>query len=106
MTLEQIRKSPTVATASIAAAMEHSDSIFSYISSCFQRFYSGDYGEMGAEDTNANNAELAAGEGRIVARYKAQQGLEEDIYIISVFSAENPGNKDYNNTCVMYCSEY
>lgn len=58
-----------------------------------------------AEDTDANNAELEAGEGRIVARYKAKYSLEDDIYIIACFSQEIPGI-DANHVMIMYVTEY
>ena len=63
------------------------------------------YGVIPPEDTDANNADLKAGEGRVLARFREYGKLEGDIYIIAAFSQGNPG-KDYNNTTILYCSEY
>lgn len=66
----------------------------------------GDFGEVPAEDKEANLSELEAGEGRILARYKQAYKLQGDIYINTYFSESNEGNLDYNNTMIMYCDEY
>lgn len=105
MTLAEIAKNPIVSTAALAETMQHNDKVFSYISDCLRKFYSGDYGVTPAEDIAANNAELAAGTGRAIGHYRALPKMEDDIFIIAVFDASTPG-EDSNNTCVMYCSEY
>lgn len=61
-----------------------------YIVDCLMRLYAGDYGTIGQEDTDANNAELEAGEGRIVAHYEQKHKLTEDIFIIATFSKSMP----------------
>lgn len=104
MTLAELRKLHLFQTRSIAAACNDSPKTYNYIIECLKRFYGGDYGEICQDDTDANNAELAAGEGHVLARYKAKYNLESDIYIESHFSKSIPGI-DANNTMVMYCNE-
>ena len=104
MTLEQIRENPIAATSEIAKAMQDPPA-HAYILHCLDCFFTGNYGAMPAEDTEANNRELQAGTGRIIARYKAAEGLREDVYIIAYFSDTEQGN-DYNYTTVMYTGEY
>lgn len=106
MTLEQIRERQVFQTRGIAADIKDNPAAYRYVLECLQRLYKGDYGTVPAEDTDANNSELAAGEGRIVARYKAAEGLQEDIYIIAAFSESMADNLDANNTMIMYVSEY
>lgn len=104
MTLEDVKKLDLLQTRGIAADTKD-EQTHAYIVSCLQAFYSGNYGAIPAEDTDANNAELEAGEGRIVARYKAKYSLEDDIYIIACFSQEIPGI-DANHVMIMYVTEY
>ena len=106
MTLEQIRQRKVYQTRGIAEALKDKPAAYRYVLQCLQRLYSGDYGAIPAEDTDANNSELAAGEGRIVARYKAAEGLQEDIYIIAAFSESMADSLDANNTMIMFVSEY
>lgn len=106
MTLEQIKKLAVCQTSGVAADIQDNPAALKYVIQCLQRLYGGDYGEVPAGDTDANNAELAAGEGRIVARYKAAYSLREDIYIIAVFSESMAGNIDANNIMILYVSEY
>lgn len=107
MTLEDIKKLPVLQTRGIAAA-EAADrgQTHNYIVYCLNRLYIGDYGKIPAEDTEANNAELAEGCGRIVARYEKRQALTEDIYIIAAFDEEIPDSIDANHVMIMLCSEY
>ena len=105
MRAEDLQKNALVSTAAVAAAMKD-PATADYIQTCLSLFFSGMYGQMSPEDTELNEEELRAGEGRIMARYEAQENLREDIYIIAYFSASNPGNVDYNNTTVLYCGEY
>ena len=95
----------TVQTAAVAEAAKD-PATMEYLQMCLTLFFSGMYGEIGPEDTELNEEELRAGEGRILARYKAQEKLQDDIYIIAYFSQSNPGNMDYNNTTILYCGEY
>lgn len=50
MTLAEIAKNPIVSTAALAETMQHNDKVFSYISDCLRKFYSGDYGVTPAEE--------------------------------------------------------
>ena len=102
---DMMRKNPLLVMGRLKTMVEKDSGAQIYIFSCVDRFYSGDYGEVPPEDTAANNAELEAGEGRIVARYKAAQGLEEDVYIIAYFSDSNR-EEDYNYTSIFYVSDY
>lgn len=107
MTLEDIKALPVLQTRGIAAAEATDDGqTHNYIVDCLLRLYAGDYGIIPAEDTEANNAELAEGCGRIVARYEKRNALTEDIYIISAFDIEMPDVIDANHTMIMLCSEY
>lgn len=108
MTLSDVRLLPVLQTRGINAdaSRDKSGQTHNYIVDCLMRLYAGDYGEIPEEDTAANNDELQAGEGRILARYKAAHDLTEDIYIIAAFSQSMPDIIDANHTMIMYCSEY
>lgn len=105
MRAEDLQKNALVSTAAVAAAAKD-PATMDYLQTCLSLFFSGMYGQMSPEDTELNEEELRAGEGRIMARYEAQGKLREDIYIIAYFSESNPGDIDYNNTTVLYCGEY
>ena len=71
----------------------------------------GNQGDTSEEDKIANLEELEEGEGRIVTTWKRSEeaaalGIRENILIITYFSASNPGDIEYNNTTVMYISDY
>lgn len=100
MILSDIMKNPVLQTKGIAA-----DADPAYLKQCLDLFFSGQYGEIPAEDTEANNMELESGEGRILARYKKAGRLKEDIYIIAHFSKSNP-DMEANHTIILYRSEY
>lgn len=107
MTLDDIKALPVMQTRGIAADASHDDGqTHNYIIDCLMRLYAGDYGKVPQEDTDANNAELAAGEGRIVARYGKRYDLTEDFYIIATFSQSMPDIIDANHIMLMLCSEY
>ena len=105
MRAEDLQGNALVTTAAVAEAAKDPETL-DYIQMCLSLFFSGMYGKMGPDDTELNEEELRAGEGRIMARYEAQGKLTEDIYIIAYFSQSNPGDIDYNNTTVLYCGEY
>lgn len=104
MTLDDIKKLELLQTRAIANDTKDQQT-HAYIASCLQALYKGDYGAIPPEDTDANNIELASGEGRIVARYKAKYSLKDDIYIIACFSQEMTG-VDANHIMIMYVTEY
>lgn len=107
MTLDDIKALPVMQTRGIAADSSHDDgATHDYILRCLFKLFDGDYGKVPQEDTDANNAELAAGEGRIVARYEKRHDLTEDFYIIATFSASMPDSLDANHIMIMLCSEY
>lgn len=106
MTLADIKKLPLHITATVNEATEDESTHF-YVADCLlNRFFKGDYGEIDQEDTDANNDELADGEGKILARYKAKHKLEGDIYICARFSKSMPESLDANHILIMYCSEW
>ena len=103
MTRLELQKIPMYQTAAIAQAAQ--DGAGPYLIKCLLRCYAGDYGIMPEEDAAANNEELEAGEGHILARYEPGQGLDSDIYIDIHFSAANP-EPDFNYGKIMYCNEW
>lgn len=104
MVIEDLRQIPLLITRHVAAAAEDPETK-KYIFSCLDRFYTGDYGEICEDDTAANNADLAAGDGHILARYKGAGALEGDIYIESHFYYKKLDDIDYTNTVIMYPQE-
>lgn len=106
MTLNDLmNRNPLYITAGAKTAAEDAAAM-NYFFQCVGRFYSGDYGAIPPEDIAANNAELAAGEGRILARYEAGPGLKEGIFIIAYFSDKHPESNDFNYTTICYISDY
>lgn len=105
MTLDDITKIPVLQTRTIAEAGKDPETL-AYIMDCLLACYSGDYGTVPEEDTEANNAELSRGYGHILARYKARHQLNEDIYINIVFDRDNLDDIEYTNAMIMYCGEY
>lgn len=100
MTLKSIRKLPVFMTKSISEAGANN-----YLTECLKRFYNGDYGKICEEDTAANNADLAAGCGHILARYEQEGALESDLYIEACFDINEPELIDANYIMIMYPSE-
>ena len=105
MKLADLKKLKVFQTRTIAEAAKDPDTL-RYILKCLNDFYAGNYGEIPPEDTEANNNDLEAGEGHILARYKATEHLTEDIYINAEIYAEAPDDIDSNNIMIMYCGEY
>ena len=104
MTLNELKDLPLLQTRSIANSYGGDPETFRYIVKCLGRFYEGDYGEVPTEDAEANNYDLASGEGHVLARYEAKHGLSDDIYIEAHFSDSTPGI-DANNVMIMYVFE-
>ena len=102
--IRKLQKSPVHLTGGIIPDAEK-DPEQTYIFTCLRRFFSGDYGEIPADDAESNRQELRAGTGRIIARYKAQGRLRQDFYIISYFT-EGRTEPDYNYTSVLYLMDY
>lgn len=101
MTLEDLKKLPTLQTKTIAEAAADPETCF-YILSCLNKFLAGDYGEVPPDDTAANNEDLAAGEGHILARYKQAEKLESDIYIEAHFYEPKLDDIEYSQIMIMY----
>lgn len=102
MTLEDVRKIEVLQTRSIAAAIEKDPATLAYILECLDRFYSGDYGLICEEDTQANNKDLESGYGHILAKYEAKHSLEQNFYIEAHFDKDNLTDIDYTQTLIMY----
>lgn len=109
MTLDDLKRIDVLQTRSIAEACnqerEGGAETLAYIIKCLNRFYSGDYGEIDQEDTDANNSDLAEGYGHILARYKQAHNLAGDIYIETHIDKDHTGDIEYNNTMIMYPAE-
>lgn len=103
MTLKDIMKNPVYLVGPILAADDQVQR--EHIIRCMERFFTGDYGKIPPEDTAANNSELEAGAGRIIARYEPAEGMAEDFYIMAYFDQDRP-EIDCNYTSVFYCSDY
>ena len=104
MTRLELQKIPMFQTKAIEADAKTNNTL-AYLYKILTWCYAGDYGKVSPEDAEANDRDLAAGEGRILARYPEAYDFREDIYIDIHFSESNPG-KDFNYGMIMYCSEY
>lgn len=104
MTLEDVRGLSLFQTRAVSEAVKDEQTGL-YVVECLNRFFTGDYGEIPQEDTDANNADLKAGSGRIVAHYKKAQQLRDDLCIICEFNGD-PDDLQSNYTTVLYRSEY
>ena len=100
-----IKENHVSLTTSIYAHMQKYLETRKYISESLTRFYAGDYGAIPPEDVEANNAELEAGRGRILARYEGYGEMTNDIYIIAYFDV-NDDDRACNYTTILYCHEY
>ena len=100
-----LARSTIVQTRAIAAATADPETML-YVQRCLSRCFAGDWGTVPAEDAEANNAELATGEGRILAAYPQQGKLTDKIWIIAYFSESNPESIDFNNVTILYPDEY
>lgn len=105
MKLEDLQALPLFQTRSIAAAAKDPETL-QYILDCLGRYFAGDFGTIPEDDTAANLADLEAGGGHVLARYKAAGALTDDIYINAVIDENAPDVVDVNNIMVMYCNEY
>ena len=84
-----------VLTAAVAEAMK--DKVTeNAVLKALRQFSNNEWGKVPQEDKEANNADLRAGTGRILARYETPAG---DIYIISYPGTDTPAT-------VLFCQEY
>lgn len=82
-------------TAAIAEAMKEPGTRDAVLDA-LRRFTFQDWGNVPVEDKEANDSDLRAGTGRILARYSTPPG---DIYIISYPGTDTPAT-------VLFCNEY
>ena len=85
-----------VTTRTVAAAMERDPAMRETVFKSLDRFFAGDWGEVPDEDKAANNRDVQAQEGRVLARYGTPSG---DIYIICYPGTDEPAT-------VLLTSEY
>jgi len=104
MVLEDLKKLPLLQTRGVEEDVKDAKT-HAYILTCLSRFFSGDYGEICEEDTQANNSDLEAGDGHILARYKGEANLKGDIYIEAVFYFEKLEDINYSYVIIMYPEE-
>ena len=104
MTRLDLQKIPMFQTKAIEADAQTNNTL-AYLYKILMWCYAGDYGKVPPEVAEANNRELAAGEGHILARYPEAYDFRDDIYIDIHFSEKNPGPES-NYGMIMYVSEY
>lgn len=104
MVLEDLKSMPLLQTRTIAAAAQDPQT-HNYLVDCLQRFFKGDYGDICADDTAANNADLAEGYGHILAAYPSKYKLESRFYIEAHFDKDHLSNIDYTQIMIMYPDE-
>lgn len=85
-----------VITAGINAAIEKNPGTLEAIKQAVEQFNNCNWGKVPEEDKEANNADLAANTGRILARYETPEG---DIYINAYPGTDEPA-------VIMFCYEY
>lgn len=76
-----------------------------YVGKCVELFFAGEWG-VDDEDIKANWREIKEGTGRVVARYKKAEKLEDDIYIIASFDRDNLEDSNASYVSIIYCSDY
>ena len=84
-----------VQTRGIADACEKSDEFTLEIHKAFQRYISGDWGDLGDEDKALNDSAVENNDDRILAKYEIG---ERPIYIITEW--------DRSATTILFCDEY
>lgn len=85
------------ATYSISAAMEDDAAFHSFVMASLGRYRSCDWGELSANDRQANDAAVTNGDDRILAAYVSEE-LQKKIWIIT--------EADRRFTTVMFPQEY
>ena len=83
-------------TRGVQAATEANPDTLAAVNKAVERFINKDWGKVPEEDKEANNADLAANAGRILARYEAP---EKDIYINYYPGTDEPA-------VIMFVDEY
>lgn len=86
-------------TRHLNAVTEGSAAMQAAVVEAVRRFNAHDWGKLDPEDIEANNADLAARDGHVLAKYWTPEG---DIYINLEFHDE--AQEDY--ALLMFCNEY
>ena len=86
-------------TRAVNSAMAGSEDMAKAVFEAVGRFNAGDWGNLDQEDKDANNADLLAREGHVLARYETPAG---DVYIELIF--DEPSMQSDIAT-VMFCEE-
>ncbi len=85
----------TVMTRGIGEAMEHDNNFRGEVLKSFERYVSGDWGDLGDDDKKMNDEAVTNNDDRILAKYKTST---KPIYIITEW--------DRSYTTIMFCDEY
>lgn len=85
----------TVMTRGIAQAIRENVAFGSEINKAFNRYVSGDWGELNQEDKEMNDLAVANNNDRIFAKYETSR---DPIYIITEY--------DRSATTLLFCYEY
>lgn len=101
---ERVRCGLTAYTGTIQHWIEEDDALYNDVRQAMDRFFSGDWGELGAEDAELNTLTLEEDEGRLMGVYRLSNG--ERIYIITSGYGDQELGPDYCNTVVMAPSDY
>lgn len=105
MTLDDLKQMQFFITRGIGEAVRNAET-HDYIGACLRRFLAGDWGDCDDADKAANNADLEAGEGHILADYPQFGALRSKVCIEAHFCKDyNLNDINYNNICVMYPNE-
>ena len=105
MTRLLLRMNPVVITPGISfASMD--DATSDYLGDCLNELYEGSDGLIDDEEHEANEADLARGCGKVVAKYPAHGHLLENFYIVAYFDEAAIRDENHNYTLIMYVSEY
>ena len=87
-------------TRTVNEAVAESEEMAEAVYKAAERFAAGDWGDLGQEDKEYNDADLANRDGHVLGKYATPQG---DIYINLIFD-EPSINSDA--ATIMYCWEY
>ena len=74
-----------------------------YIENGISKFNNLDYGKVPQEDAEANNADLRAWDGRLLARYDGPRGT--DLYFIG-YPRQEDKKENWIDVFIMYVSDY
>lgn len=89
------RTGPLTESRGIATARDKDSSFDREVMTAYNDYINGRWGNLPAEDKEANETAVKAGNQRIIGRYSLSKG---DIYIITEW--------DRSYTTILFCSEY